>query len=441
MDRIRPYQKNRAYWQYKGEPVLLLGGSVEDNLFQIPDIEEHLDLLKSVGGNYVRCTMSSRDPGNVWPFEKDPATGLYDLDKPSAEFWRRFGRFLELTAERDVIAQIELWATFDFYRDNWDVNPFNPTNNVNYSADESKLPEKVDSHPMKCENPFFWSVPAEHDNEVVLRYQRAFVDKLLSLSLPYGNVLYCMDNETCVTPQWGSYWSKHIHAAAAKAGVGICTTEMFWQPKLTHPHHRAVIDYPETYDFFDASQNSGTSGQRNYDRAIWVRGQINPPRPINNVKIYGCDDAPGDWSRGSQNGVERFWRNIFAGHASSRFHRPPFGLGLSEQAQANIRSLRMLTDQISPWDCEPAAGMLSDRQENQAYCLASPGVAYAVFFTDGGQVGLDVSDVGSGELSLDWLNISQSKWSGSQTVAAPDGRLELSAPGAGLWAALVKTGK
>jgi hypothetical protein len=69
--RIEIYKTNPAYWQYDGKPVLLMGGSKDDNLFQIPDIKEHLDLLKSVGGNYVRNTMSSRDQGNVWPFRKD----------------------------------------------------------------------------------------------------------------------------------------------------------------------------------------------------------------------------------------------------------------------------------------------------------------------------------------------------------------------------------
>ena len=62
-DRIQPYIENPFYWQYQGKPVLLLGGSREDNLFQIPDLEAHLDLLASVGGNYIRCTMSSRDEG------------------------------------------------------------------------------------------------------------------------------------------------------------------------------------------------------------------------------------------------------------------------------------------------------------------------------------------------------------------------------------------
>ena len=33
---IRPWQANPFYWEYKGQPVLLLGGSDDDNLFQWP---------------------------------------------------------------------------------------------------------------------------------------------------------------------------------------------------------------------------------------------------------------------------------------------------------------------------------------------------------------------------------------------------------------------
>jgi hypothetical protein len=32
---IRPFSENLFYWEYNGKPVLLLGGSVDDNLFQI----------------------------------------------------------------------------------------------------------------------------------------------------------------------------------------------------------------------------------------------------------------------------------------------------------------------------------------------------------------------------------------------------------------------
>ncbi len=130
-DRIQPYLHNPFYWQYKGMPILLLGGSVEDNLFQIAGIEAHLDLLHRVGGNYVRCTMSSRDEGDIWPFERDPVTGLYDLEQPGQVYWDRFEHFLALCAERDIILQIELWDRFDFARAPWQDNPYNPKNNRN----------------------------------------------------------------------------------------------------------------------------------------------------------------------------------------------------------------------------------------------------------------------------------------------------------------------
>ena len=64
-DRIPPYPPKPFYWQYKGAPVLLLGGSVEDDLFQIAAIAAHLHLLQAVGGSYFRCTMPSRDRRRV----------------------------------------------------------------------------------------------------------------------------------------------------------------------------------------------------------------------------------------------------------------------------------------------------------------------------------------------------------------------------------------
>ena len=442
MDRIRPYQKNPFYWQYRGEPVLLLGGSVEDNLFQIPDIEQHLGLLQSVGGNYVRCTMSSRDEGNVWPFERDEATGLYDLDKPGTEFWRRFENFLTLASQRDIIVQIEVWATFDFYRSAscWAANPFNPANNVNYSAAESNLPEVVATHPTKCENPFFWSVPAERDNEIVLKYQRAFVDKLLSVSLPYGNVLYCMDNETSVTAEWGWYWSKYIQAAADRAGVQVHTTEMWDKWDLSHAQHDNTFDHPEVYSFVDISQNNHNQGQAHWDNAQKQRervAQSGKVRPLNCVKIYGADTGRFGNDR---DGQERFWRNIFGGMASSRFHRPNSGLGLSSKAQANIKSMRMITAEMGVFACLPAPDLLvhQSRSPNEAYCMADPPRVYAVYFTDGGNVLLDISAVSSKALTVRWLDIDKATWHEPRMASPRDGQLAIAPPSDGMWAVLVE---
>ena len=212
-ERIRIYPANPRYWQYKGEPILLIGGSVEDNLFQIPNLKEHLELLKSVGGNYVRSTMSWVDEGDVPPFKK--VGDRFDLNQWNNEFWRRFRAFITLPHELDIIVQIEVWATFNYYREPWDANPFNPKNNSNYTAEETGLSTVVKSHPVATENNFFWSVPKERNQQIVLKYQQKFVGKLLSETLQYGHVLYCMDNETAVTPEWGEYWATYIQKQAA----------------------------------------------------------------------------------------------------------------------------------------------------------------------------------------------------------------------------------
>ena len=432
-DRIKIYPANKRYWQYKQKPVLLIGGSVEDNLFQIPDLKEHLDLLKSVGGNYVRCTMSCRDEGNVWPFKK--VGEKYDLDKWNPEYWQRFERFLKLTSERDIIVQIEVWATFDYYRDIWQRNPFNPKNNINYTAVESGLPIEVNSHPTRCENNFFWSIPAERNQQIVLKYQQRFVDKILSYSLDFPNILYCMDNETSVTHQWGKYWSQYIKAKADGTGLIVQTTEM-WDPwNLSHQMHNATFDHPEIYSFVDISQNNHQKGQPHWDNAQKQRRRTaENPRPLNNIKIYGADTGRFGNSR---DGIERFWRNIIGGMASVRFHRPDSGLGLSKKAQAHIKSARMLADKFDFFGAEPDSDSshLLEREANEAYLSLVEGSQYAVYFTIGGTVHLDLINP-DGDFTLQWLDIESSLWLDPRVIEAPT-RIKLTAPRPGHCAALL----
>src|SRR5687768_9833920 len=101
---VKPYEQNPFYWQVNGEPAVLLGGSVEDNLFQIPNLDEELALIQSVGGNYVRCTMSSRDPGNLFPFGK--VGDKYDLNTWNSAFWDRFKHFLNATERHGIVVQV-----------------------------------------------------------------------------------------------------------------------------------------------------------------------------------------------------------------------------------------------------------------------------------------------------------------------------------------------
>jgi len=436
VNRIRPYAKNPYYWQYKGKPVLLLGGTDDDNLFQweAESLAAQLDLLVSVGGNYIRNTMSSRsDRGfEVQPFRR-LRSGKYDLNQWNDEYWDRFEKMLKLTRDRDIIVQIEVWAFHDFNRRHWEKNPWRAANNVNYSESSTTLKDSY-GNIGKVPHDFFFTVSKLNNDGLVLACQQKFVDKILSHSLRYGHVLYCMTNEIHpqFSPEWGWYWSEYIKDKAAAVDRKVETTEMYWEIDLKKAQQRASLDRPDIFSFFEASQNSAKMDQQNWDNLQFAHHYLaQEPRPINHVKIYGADTSTWKGST-DRHATECFWRNIMGGSASSRFHRPPYGLGLSRKAQAHIRSMRMLTNEMDIFTCVPHNDLLSDRKPNEAYCLANPGKEYAVYFPNGGSVALDLSRA-KGNLKAKWLDIDGRGWAKEDTLKG-GGTVTLLSPGTGHWA-------
>jgi hypothetical protein len=421
---IRPYYENPRYWQYKGEPVLLLGASDDDNLFQFPELKKHLDLLSSAGGNYIRNTMSSRDTGNVWPFYQDP-DGRYDLEKWNEEYWNKFNELLRLADERNIIIQIEIWDRFDYSRDPWNVNPFNPANNVNYSSDISHLEFEYPDHPSADVQPFFHTIPGmplyKPGSEIIKKFQEKFVDKILSFTLEYGNILYCMDNETNTPPAWGKYWMKYILEKAGRHE--IFTTDMFdefYKPKSC-PTCQAAIGNPEEYLFLDVSQiNSRNFSQSHWDTLRWIMNMREKymPRPVNCTKVYGGGQS-GFGSGTNMDGVERFYRNVIGGIAAVRHHRPPTGNGLNENAVATIKTIRNIESIARFWDLKPKMELLAGREENEAY-ISGNERNYVMYFPKGGSVSLPMT--GQAGYSLRWIDAGSGNW---------DDEMELEAAGSG----------
>jgi len=410
---IAIYDENPYYFTYHGKPVLLLGGSDEDNLFNFPEMMIHnLDTLCAVGGNYIRCTLSSRDEGNVWPYLQ--VNGLYDLERFNPEYWRRLELCLKEAEARDIIVQIEFWATFDYYGENWLRNPFNPKNNMNYTTKDTMLVEEWNYHPARRVQPFFYSVPKLNNDEVLLRYQRSFVSKVLDVSLNYSNVLYCLDNETSAPPEWAWHWARFIRE---KAGEEILLTEMWNAWDLTDEQHKATYMHPELFSFFEISQNNWQKGNLHYERIMWIRRRIELKTgkgfPLTNVKVYGCERPRTPCVE--ELNLDRWWQNIFAGCASTRFHRPPSGIGLNSTAQLMIKAARIFTSTFDIFSCKPRPDLLT-RHKGNAYCLANPGKVYAVYFSRGGEALLKVENRDL-KLKLRWFDPISSRFLNSIPIS------------------------
>jgi hypothetical protein len=442
-NRIKPYAKNPRYWQYKGKPVLLLGGSKTDHIFLAEKLKEHLDEMQAVGANYVRCTMSQREGLYLKPHKLLP-DGKFDLDQWNTDYWNRFTNCLKWCHERDIIIQIEVWDRFDYTNhfegwNKWKHSPWHPDNNVNYTNEQTGLADSYPHHPGENKQPFFYTIPGtdryEKRYDIIRHHQERFVDKMLSYSLKYPNVLYCMDNETSGAAEWGKFWSEWIKRRAAEAKVEVHTTEMWDAWDIKHDTHKRTYDHPETYSFIDISQNTHISGQVHWDNLSWVREYIaKAPRPMNNTKIYGADTGTYGKDRDAE---ERFWRNIIGGLASSRFHRPDTGLGLNDRAKVQIKSMRMLTRELDIFNCTPDqhGKLLADRSENEAFLTYIAGRQYAVYFPNGGSIQIDLSDA-TGSFKTKWLDITQSKWQGKGTVQGGR-RVNLQSRGKGHWVVLI----
>lgn len=455
--RIQPYSENPTYWQYRGRPVLLLGGSETDSAFQWTGekLTDHLNLLQSVGGNVIRNVLSDRRPDSTKPFLRLEG-GKYDLERWNEEYFVRLKTFLEETAKRDIIVHLTLWDPHDHsHKGVWNESPWNPGNNVTYTESQSGLPLV----PPPPYNRFSFYTTVEDDNPVVLPLQRRFVDRVLAISLEFDHVLYNIMNETWTYvwegSQWERHWAEHIKGRAAERNRSVHVTTMRMKPEASIA---AVLEAPELYCFAEISQNNqaamGTSGQAHWDTIVQWRSEVAArvgPRPLNNIKIYGGDlnsELTRNKTGTAVEAIDRFWRNILGGCASARFHRSEsgWGIGLDRRAQIHIRSARMLTGAADIMRIEPRDDLLSDRDQNEAYCAAEPGVAYVVYFPDShimhdfpghGRVRLDVSAM-PGPVTIRWLNAARSEWSDRATAPKAE-VLDLVAPTPDPWLAVVQS--
>ncbi|MCA9257877.1 MAG: hypothetical protein KDA61_01700 [Planctomycetales bacterium] len=438
---LRPWQENSWYWSYQGKPVLLLGGSDDDNLFQWSEerLTLQIDRLAKAGGNVVRNTMSDRqDKGfEVYPFQRLD-DGKYDLNAWNDDYWKRLERFLRAAVQRDVIVQMELWDRFDYTdsgdANRWQVHPYNPDNNVNYTYEESGFAKRYPDHPGANKQPFFFTTPRQRNNLVVLPYQQKFVDKVLDVCLKFDNVLYCMDNETSGEEEWSNYWATYVKQRADRENKRVYVTEMWDDWDLTAERHKRTFDHPELYDFVDVSQNNHNKGQKHWDNFLHVQRYLaGQPRPMNTTKTYGA--TGNKFGHDDQDAIERFWRHLLAGAASIRFHRPDSGLGLNDKAVACIRAARKLESFIPLWTAQPANFLLSDRDDNEAYLATSNRGDLAVYFPAGGEVRVDLSNA-SGSLIAHWINIDSGEF-GPQERVTGGGQRKLSPPGRENWAAAI----
>ncbi len=440
------------YWEYDGQRVLLLGAwNHGHNPFIDHDtdndrdkqgvstpaqITQAVDDLAAAGGNCLRCVLNPGMAAGIQGFDFCAKSGdRYDLNTMTGPFWTRLETFIAQAQDRDIIVQIELWDRFDLVDGSWGSwpgSPWNPKNNVNYTAESSGLATSYGSFGT---HPFLHGVPGHPEYEkapearkkqydLVRSYQDKFVDKLLSITLRYRNVLYCMDNETHIDPAWGRYWMQFIKRKAKARDKRVLTTDMFDDVYRAETSHGLAyqLAHRDAYDYVDVSQaNSRHADQAHWDAVTWIADaakKADPPYLLHMTKLYGNDLAlegkpwsswrPGD----SDNAIEEWWRDLLAGVAGVRFHRPTAGSGLCTETKNCIRATRKVETRVKFWNVEPRLDLLTEREPDEAYLAADSGNAYILYFTKngGGAVELKLNEYAGQTFELRWVNVGTGDW-------------------------------
>lgn len=468
------------YWNYDGQRVLLLGGwnhghnpfidhdtdNDKDNkgVSTPKQIKDAMDALAAAGGNCLRCVLDPGMAAGIQGFDFCAKSGAkYDLNTMTGPFWSRIEMFMTEAERRNIIVQIEIWDRFDLIDGSWGswpVSPWNPKNNVNYTTASSGLAVSYRSYKG---HPFLQGVPGHPSYEsalgarkqkydLVRRYQNAFVDRLLSITLDYPNVLYCMNNETHEDPAWGQYWMDFIKGKAKAHGKRVLTTDMFDDVFKAEDSRvlNSQLRARDKYDYVDASQaNSRHADEAHWNKVKWIAQtarNADPPCLLHMTKIYGNDLALDGkpWSRfkpgDSDNAIEEWWRNLLVGVAGVRFHRPTSGIGLYAVAKNCMRATRKVETKVKFWDVEPRLDLLTERQPDEAYLAADPGHAYILYFTKNsdGSVALKLGSYPDTRFELQWVNVNTGAW-GPKTSLSGGSTITIDRPdGSAHWVACVR---
>jgi hypothetical protein len=98
--------------------------------------------------------------------------------------------------------------------------------------------------------------------------------------------------------------------------------------------------------------------------------------------------------------------------------------------------MRWVMDEIEFALAVPHNDLLSERDENEAYLMATPGKQYAVYFPKGGEVVLDLSSA-SGLWEIRWRNVMDGTIQNGKPVEGGS-TVSLKTPGHGHWVVVVK---
>ena len=383
--RIQISPENSRYFSWHGELVYPIGNtesgpescSTANGWLPISsgfDWQPDLENLMAHGGNFIRI-VPYFPTHPILPWVQN-ANGLYDLSQINQEWAQRMQDYVSWTEANNVVVLLEVFENWSFvneergYAKGWVENPWNPDNNVNYGTDQiSNRTTREDAAIYRA---------LTDDKTAVMALLQQYVAALLDITLPHGNVLYNVTNESNAPLSWSEYWADFIHRYASERGYTVLVGEM---PHTYEPNAglEAVAASP-SFDYVDAASHVSDDRFGRDDEAAEVAGtdevltglHAQTTKPLSIGKVYYRSPAT-------------LWSKFINGVAAVQYHRNCDRGGSDEDDPQKyfdyVQHLRTFVDQIDltlPSSIDD--GIVTGVTDGvRADVLAAPGSWYVVY--------------------------------------------------------------
>jgi len=196
---ISLHPDNPHYFLFRGKPFLVVSSGEHYGAVLNPDLNymKYLNTLQKDGMNYTRIfsgTYFERAgsfgiekntlapvPGRAlipWKRSSEPGAicggNKFDLDQWDDNYFIRLRSFVSEASQRGIIVEVTLFSSIYGY---WDIQPWNPKNNINIREELTKKDVQT------------------LNNGPVLKYQESFVRKVVRELNEFDNIIYEIQNE------------------------------------------------------------------------------------------------------------------------------------------------------------------------------------------------------------------------------------------------------
>lgn len=386
---ISIYPGNTFYFQdEQGKPILLIGDYAWDTFSDTAfDYVRMFDALHARGLNFARVWLwklyawnPADSTRNICPYlRKGPGTAndgrpKYNLDQYNPAFFDRLRDMCEAARNRGIYLQLILLDTWMLKHDDlWRLAAFQRDNNVNHvDGDPRQTGRGKDGEQGYC----------SLGNAPALRYQKAYIRRVVEAVNAYGNIFFEIANENYYNKQWE---------------LTLCDFIKAVESEMPRQHMTVRRDFPGHHDVVQSWD------PEKVHRGILSKHELKVPLIFDTdwtLNKAGPEVRKAAWSALAagahfdyMEGDITYRKDTIAGGSGTALHR-------------QIGYMARFMKKVSPWTFASADELVSS---GSAMVMAGKEKLWA-YLPEGGSVTLDLSGL-SRSVSGQWYDPRSGKFS------------------------------